>query len=508
MLVWGTIVVIVFPCVTLALEESVTRLQRRASPIAKPIVQLRNFVMPLAALLIVAVNILQLPVTHPAVKALATLLGIASIFVVLQFLGEICVENSPQYRWQLQIPNLLFQCARLFVILCIGGYVLATVWNVDLGRVAQALGVGSLVIALALQDTLSNLVSGFLLIFEAPFKVGDWLRVGDVEGEVIELNWRAVRIMTGNKDVVIVPNGVLAKGSIYNYTLLNGLHGQGISIRFSYDDPPNRVREVLLEIAAETEGIEREPAPSVRTLSYDDFSISYELKYYVRDFTKKGGYRNKVMTRIYYAARRSGLTMPLPVSLQYTVDRDLVPADQQPTAIAERLQSLSYFQALRPETIERVAREVIVEYYGVGENVVEAGELDASFYVILSGRTQLIYEGVEDRFDVAQLGPGDFFGEMVLLPTEASLVTVHTTQDLRAIALPMSLLAELIQRNPRFAQDLNSLLADRRRTLEFMRDYRARTSERMLAAAGFSKSGKPSQEDLSDSSLEDDEDDD
>jgi CRP-like cAMP-binding protein len=426
--------------------------------------------------------------------------------VLLNFLGVVCVDNAPQHSWQIRIPNLLFQCARLFVILSVSGYVASTVWNVDLGKVAQALGVGSLVIALALQDTLSNLVSGFLLIFEAPFKVGDYLRIGDVEGEVIELNWRAVRVMTGNKDVVIIPNGVLAKGSIYNYTLLNSVHGQSVVLRFSYEDAPNRVRSVLLDVALDTEGVEQDPAPSVRTISYDDFSISYELKYYVHDFTKKGGYRNKLMTRIYYAARRKGLTMPLPISLQYNVDRDLLPADQQPMAIAQRLKSLPYFQALREETIDRIAEKVVVEYYGIEENVVEAGELDEAFYVILSGQVKLIYEGEreEDNFEVTRLKKGDFFGEMVLLPTEASLVTVSVIEDLRAIALSMSLLASLIQRNPRFAQDLNGLLSERRRTLDFMLDYRARTSQRLLTAEF-----QPTvEQDFSDSGLDSDGDDD
>ena len=506
MIVWGTIVVVVFPCVTIALEEVVTRLQRQASPLVSPVIQVRNFIMPLVALLIVAVEILSLPVVHPVAKALASLLGLASIVVLLNFLGVVCVDNAPQHSWQIRIPNLLFQCARLFVILSVSGYVASTVWNVDLGKVAQALGVGSLVIALALQDTLSNLVSGFLLIFEAPFKVGDYLRIGDVEGEVIELNWRAVRVMTGNKDVVIIPNGVLAKGSIYNYTLLNSVHGQSVVLRFSYEDAPNRVRSVLLDVALDTEGVEQDPAPSVRTISYDDFSISYELKYYVHDFTKKGGYRNKLMTRIYYAARRKGLTMPLPISLQYNVDRDLLPADQQPMAIAQRLKSLPYFQALREETIDRIAEKVVVEYYGIEENVVEAGELDEAFYVILSGQVKLIYEGEreEDNFEVTRLKKGDFFGEMVLLPTEASLVTVSVIEDLRAIALSMSLLASLIQRNPRFAQDLNGLLSERRRTLDFMLDYRARTSQRLLTAEF-----QPTvEQDFSDSGLDSDGDDD
>ena len=501
MVLWGTIVVIVFPCITIALEEVVTRLQRQASPLVNPVTQVRNFVMPLVALLIVAVEILQLPVIHPITKTLATLLGLAMILVLLNFLGVVCVDNAPTHSWQIQIPNLLFQCARLFIILTVAGYVASTVWNVDLGKVAQALGVGSLVIALALQDTLSNLVSGFLLIFEAPFKVGDYLRIGDVEGEVIELNWRAVRVMTGNKDVVIIPNGVLAKGSIYNYTLLNSVHGQSIVLRFSYDDAPNRVKEVLLEIACDTEGIEADPIPSVRTISYDDFSISYELKYYVRDFTKKGGYRNKLMTRVYYAARRKGLTMPLPISLQYSAEQTLCPADQQPESIAKVLKSRPYFQALREETLDRIAEKIVVEYYGVGENVIEAGELDEAFFVILSGQVKLIYEGKneDERFEVAQLKAGDFFGEMVLLPTDASLVTVAVIEDLRAISLPMSLLANLIQRNPRFAQDLNGLLADRRRTLDFMLEYRARTSQRLLE----SNAASTITEDFSDSGLAD-----
>jgi CRP-like cAMP-binding protein len=190
------------------------------------------------------------------------------------------------------------------------------------------------------------------------------------------------------------------------------------------------------------------------------------------------------MTRIYYAVRRKGLTMPLPISLQYDNDRDLIPADQKPDAIAQRLKSLPYFHALREETIDRVAEQVVVEYYGVGEKVVEAGELDQAFYVILSGQVKLIYqdESKADQFEVTRLKKSDFFGEMVLLPTEASLVTVLVIEDLRAISLPTSLLASLIQRNPRFAQDLNGLLSERRRTLDFMLDYRSRTSQRLLAS--------------------------
>ena len=124
---------------------------------------------------------------------------------------------QPEYKWQIAVPNLLYQVIRAAMVLGTIAYVLSTVWNVDLTQAAQALGVGSLVIALALQDTLSNLVSGFLLLTDSPFKKGDWIQVGNLKGQVVDINWRAVRLLTFDDDLLIVPNGSLGKQNILNY---------------------------------------------------------------------------------------------------------------------------------------------------------------------------------------------------------------------------------------------------------------------------------------------------
>ena len=108
---------------------------------------------------------------------------------------------------------------------------------------------GSLVIGLALQDTLKNLFSGILLLFERPFALGDWLQVGETIGKVIKVNWRSVYLQTRDQDSVVIPNSILAQGNFTNYNRPTPLHVERFLFGFSYDDPPNKVIRVLKETA-------------------------------------------------------------------------------------------------------------------------------------------------------------------------------------------------------------------------------------------------------------------
>jgi small-conductance mechanosensitive channel len=148
-----------------------------------------------------------------------TLFWIALTYTLLVLFRNLVSSGDRKTSWQIIMPNLLFQLVRALLVFGALTYLLAEVWNIDVKQIMGTLGIGSLVIALALQDTLSNLVSGFLLIIESPFKVGDWIKVGDIEGEVIEINWRAVRVRTIDRDVVIIPNGNLGKENICNFVL-------------------------------------------------------------------------------------------------------------------------------------------------------------------------------------------------------------------------------------------------------------------------------------------------
>jgi small-conductance mechanosensitive channel len=190
--------------------------------------------------------------------------------------------------------------------------VLSAIWDLDLGSLLTALGVSSLVVGLALQEPLGNLFNGISLLMGNPFKKGDWIRIGKEEGKVMEINWRSVKIHTRFNELIIIPNNVLGKEIIRNLSRPDKIHVELLKYGFSYNDPPEKVKAVLLDLVAKNEKILDTPAPLVLTLSYDDFSITYGLKILIRDYEDVVMLRDEITTSVYAAAKSRGLSIPFP----------------------------------------------------------------------------------------------------------------------------------------------------------------------------------------------------
>jgi Mechanosensitive ion channel/Cyclic nucleotide-binding domain len=311
------------------------------------------------------------------------------------------------------------------------------------------------------------LVSGFLLLFEGPFKIGDWIRVGEQEGEVIELNWRAVRLKTRDRDVIIIPNSVLGKDAIYNYTLLDPLHTETVDFKFSDKYPPNLVKRILQSTALATEGILSDPIPAVITKSYETFAIVYEVRFYVVNFIDLIQVRDDFMTRVYYAAKRHNLTMPMPISIQgNNFAQSAIESDNKQLDVAAYLRSLPYFSAIGPEQLDKLAFKAILEDYGVGEQLLKIGEPNQGLYIIRSGSVKLSVKDNHDRDrDCAYLSKDDIFGEMALLVGELSPVAATVIDDLQVIILDSDSANQLIESNPKFAIEMNYFIEERRKNV-------------------------------------------
>ncbi|MCL1468769.1 mechanosensitive ion channel family protein [Argonema galeatum] len=469
-LIWGLVLIVGFPLLSVALGEIIERLQRHKNPLIHFFGNFRRWTLPPLAILLVMRKILNLKEPHLFLQVVQSLFWVAVLYTSISLLNVVLTTKKKQYFWQIHVPNLLFQFARTVIIIGIGAYVLGEVWKVDLSSVLTALGVGSLVIALALQDTLSNLVSGFLLIFESPLKLGDWIRFQELEGEVIEINWRAVRLKTQDKDIVIIPNGVLGNETIYNYTMLDPLHAERIQVGFSYKDPPNRVKRVLRSAVLSTKDIVSEHEPEIGIKSYGDFSINYEVRFYIKNFIDLEKIRYEVMSRIYYVAKRNHLTMPYPVSIQYDGNlKDILPQDHEPE-ILEFLRTVPYFISLEREVINTLAQNATVEYYGADEKIVEAREFDTGFYIIMDGSVLLSVTDIHNQEqEISRLSKGDFFGEMVLLRGEPSVASVTVIDDLKAIAIEPDTVFSLAQKNPKFSLEMNQFVEERRKAARLAR---------------------------------------
>lgn len=462
----GIGLIVGLPLLVVLLGELIERCQRYKNPFATALIAVRNLLLPPLALWLVMRRFFGIPENAIASQAIGTLSWIALIYTLLVLLNIILTTGKKQQSWQIHLPNLLFQFLRASVILGILAYVLAQIWKVDLTKVMGALGVGSLVIALSLQDTLSNLVSGFLLIIESPFKVGDWIQVGELQGEVIEINWRAVRLKTIDRDIIIIPNGNLGKENICNFTLIDPLHALRLRMPFSYEDNPDLVRKTLQAVALSIEGIHPHPLPQIDPQVYKNTHIEYEIRFFITDYSKFEAIEDEFLNRAYYAMRRQRLHFPFPDKIEYQIDRLPIDSDNRPERLIEIVRSLPLFTRLDNLAIEYLTQYTTVQLFGIGEQIVGAGEVDRALYVVLGGQVLLSLDTQSgQKHEITYLSEGDFFGELVFLPGEPSHVSASVSKTAKLLKIAPAAIAHVVKKDPKFAVEMSHFIDERKKLI-------------------------------------------
>ncbi|MGB9357586.1 MAG: mechanosensitive ion channel domain-containing protein, partial [Acidimicrobiia bacterium] len=255
--IWAAFLIVLLPVLIIGAGEVQERLRQRGSLLEKPVATFRNWVLPLEALWILVVLIFDVSDSNILSRAIATALLVAAAAAVLQVLRFFTVQAAERAKipGTRSVPQLFMMVPRLLVFLVAGWLLFSVIWNVDLTGLFAALGVTSLVISLALQDTLSGLASGFLLLSDKPFAPGDWIEVDDIEGQVVDTNYRSSRIRDRNGDLIVIPNSVLAGATLVNFDQPGGLHRVVVELQVAYANPPSNAIDMLLAAARATDGV-------------------------------------------------------------------------------------------------------------------------------------------------------------------------------------------------------------------------------------------------------------
>jgi len=460
--IWAIALIVGLALSVIILGEVIYRLQNRRRPLVATLQVVRNLVLPMLAFMLFIQYVLQRPASDDIVKSVQTLFWICVLHAALSLLNAMIFEQAKADTWRARVPKLLIDLFRLFLVLLGTAIVLATVWNADLAGLVTALGVSSIVIGLALQDTLGSVMSGIALLFERPFSVGDWLTVGEVTGQVIDINWRAVRLQTFEREMVIIPHKLIGNEIIRNFSRPIAIHAERIRHGFSYNDPPNLAKHVLLTTALETEGILKDPEPEIFTISYDDFAITYEVKFYISDYSGIESIRDRFMSRIWYAAQRNSLTIPFPIRTLYHFHGPTSQAQGTSKKFTESLQSLPSFVPL--QNPDSAADGIDLQHYGTGEKVIWQGTSNNALYIVIAGKAMMT---VGDRdhveHELLTIKTGEFFGEMTLFSGDPSPISITAIDDLEVMMLSASAVNQMIDRQPSFAREISQILETRRR---------------------------------------------
>jgi small-conductance mechanosensitive channel/CRP-like cAMP-binding protein len=401
-------------------------------------------------------------------EVLLAVLVICWSFVALGLGEELLLD-----RWILRrgagIPRLMREIVRTAVFILAVLLTIRYVFDVPLSSIVISSTVLTAVIGFALQDLLKNVIAGIALQVERPFDVGHWVEINKQIGRVVEMSWRATRVITIDGNYVIYPNSILAQSELINYTIGSPVQALHVQIGVAPHYPPNMIKRVLTEAALASPHVCRDPPPSIKLVQFGDYGVTYDIKFWLYSFDQYTDKRDAVMTSAWYFLNRAGVKLPFPIRQVYLhqVDPISESAEQRERVVrlVADLRRVDLFAVLDDDELRHLAAHVQVRLYARGEVLVRQGAIDTTFFIICSGCVRVeVDDHLGDQraaMTVNQLGLGDFFGEMALLTGEPRSATVVAEEDTEALVVDRVDLAPLLQANPELPERLGAVLARR-----------------------------------------------
>lgn len=444
---WAVGIAIGLPVGMILLTELHDALLRRQSPLARQVGLLRNYLLPLAALLLLLVQASGIPAGDIPVRILTTVFGLLVVVLLLSGLNATVFESAPEKSWRKRLPTIFIDVARIALI-CVGLAVMSSyIWGVRIGGVFTALGVTSVVIGLMLQNSVGQIVSGLFMLFEQPFRIDDWLDTGTARGRVVEVNWRAVHIDTGS-GIRIMPNAALATTSFTNLSRPPGPHKVAITTTFATADAPDLVCAVLSRVARALPQLQPGSVPRTVPVGAGEYRTTIGL-----DSPAEAGAATATFLRwAWYAARRENLHLDDADDDFSTVQR-VEHALHTVVAPALRL-STEEQRALR--SAARIVR------YGTDEIVEDAGQVPAAMTFVVAGRVQLTATADDGTVvPISTLSEGAFLG-LTALTRQPNLASAYALEEVTALEIDREHIEHLVMRAPTLLQNFGNILEERR----------------------------------------------
>jgi small-conductance mechanosensitive channel/CRP-like cAMP-binding protein len=394
-------------------------------------------------------------------SVLVLALGAAALAALAIIIGWIRDRPRDGRR---SVPRLILAFPRILLIITIGWILIAGVWRVDLSAALTALGVTSLVVSFALQDTLGGIASGFTLLADQPFQPGDWIEADDIEGRVVDTNWRSSRIQTRNGDLVIVPNGKLAGATITNFDEPTRLHRVVFPVQVAYVNSPTAAKEMLLAAARSTPGVLSDPPPNAVVVQVDDPLMGYEVQMWVDDYTIAPRVKSDFGSLVWYHSHRHDVPLPSPAQDLYLWDGEKTAAGGQRdrASILRGLRSSPLFDQLDDDELDQLANAAVPSRFAIGETILASGNDD--LVLIEDGEAQLVVHLDDDATEaVLDIGAGDVAATLDPATLRGHQLSLVAVSDCDVITLRSEIASGVISRSPALNTAIEQIQTSRTR---------------------------------------------
>lgn len=447
---WPALGVIVgLPLALLLLNELHALLARRGSSYAKPVALLRNWVLPACAVYLLVAQVEQADVQATWSKIAATAFGFLIMLLLLSGANAALFGAARAGSWRERLPGIFIDMGRLVLIILGVGLLLSWVWGANIGGLIAAVGVTSIVIGLAVQTAVGPVIAGLLLLFEQPFRIGDWLDTSPAKGRVVEVNWRAAHIDTGN-GIQIVPNAMLATGSFTNLSRAQGAAYQAsATLTFGPDDPPGAVGAALMSVATGLPTRLGSLPAKVVALGEAKYKVSVPIASPADESRTKA----LLLHRAWYAAQRAGLHL----------DEASPDAETAKTYVESQLQRVAAGLGLGEDAVAAMAAHARQLLYAEGEIIQPVNSIPEAVGFITAGSVGLLVYAEDGReLSLGSIGVGDYIGGTSL--TRQRMITgVVALTDTTIVSVPRDAMNAVVQNNARLARQIGEVIEMRRK---------------------------------------------
>ena len=422
------------------------------------------FCLALAFYVALAVYGLEAP-WRVHVGAAAILLSTALIVALVnRYVWDIYFER----RKQTPIPHFLREVVALVIFVVALLFVLSFAYHAERGlkSVVATSGVAAVILGLAGQNLLGGIIAGMSLQINRPYKVGDWLQVGDRFAEVMEINWRSTRLRTNDAIYLDIPNNEIVKSTIVNLHYPTEVHAMRIRVGVDYNVPPNRVKDALTRAAQSAVNVLPEPKVRVFLVDFADHAVIYEIKYYMGNHSRINETNDAVRTNVWYELKRQRINIPFPIRTLQFERRPSAPVPEGHEEARAILRGELLFQCLSDGQIDSLVKQSHLNHFGRGERVIEEGAEGDSMFILVRGAAQVSVSKNGSTIPVATLRSGDCFGEMSLLTGEKRSATVQAEGDCYVMEISKDVMGEVIRESPDCLKQLSELLAKRKMETE------------------------------------------
>lgn len=388
------------------------------------------------------------------------LLGPAVAFFAIETFRAVAIDLVVVSRRKRAVPKILRDIGIGVLYVVVALIFLSRDYNLNLAPILTFSGLFSIVIGMALQDTLGNLFSGLAINMEPPFSIGDWVIIDDQTAQIREITWRATKALTRRHELVILPNSVVAKAKIVNLSRPSSAFAHDVLIGVSYHTPPAKIVQALESCIAQTEQILRSPAPSIKLVNFGESAQEFRLRVFLDGYENQSNIVDDLLSRIWYKFQQLGYEIAFPARTLYEKDH----SHQNKLDVELKLDTfgrVDFLAALGDDERKELATCARIAKYQAGEIVFSQGDPGDSLYILSEGRIELLI-GVEDEaHPIATLEEGSYFGEMALLTGEPRSATARTLTPCDVVVLTKRDLEHLFHDRPEVPMAISRVIGER-----------------------------------------------